>query len=95
MIDSTTRAFVCIRSLAMRQDLDDYAQRQAQRERALDALVHQQQKVAARLHHLSRDVHQLGDAMMRVEDRRRARRLLRGAAPDAPAGQGESGGAAP
>ncbi|MGI4858484.1 MAG: hypothetical protein ACRYHA_16535 [Janthinobacterium lividum] len=71
---------------ATRQRLDDFAQRQEQRERALDALVHHQQTLTHHLQHLARDVHHLGDAMMRLEDRLRTPRPRRASAPAAPAG---------
>jgi len=73
---------------AMRQRLDDFAQRQVQREHALDTLAHHQQTLAHHLQHLVRDVHRLGDEMMRLEDRLCTPRPRRASAPAAPAGIG-------
>ncbi|MGI4861743.1 MAG: hypothetical protein ACRYHA_33410 [Janthinobacterium lividum] len=83
MIDPTARLALSARSAAMSQRLNDFAQRQVQRERALDALAHHQQKLTHQLQHLVRDVHQLGDDMLRLEERLSATRPLRAGPPAA------------
>lgn len=67
MIDPAARLALSTRSHAIRRDLEDFAQRQTQRERTLEALAHHQQKMTARLQRLVRDVHRLSDATARLD----------------------------